>query len=295
VIGAPRAGWILVTRFDFASFSEEDYLSHFFGLLRKAATAISSEAGTAGIGKTRRTRPATTVGRSRRVGLESSSSNVGGLLPNQSLERTRWAPAVRLRRFSIVARRSAPDPLDDTGAESANAMIGAWILLEILGPSALIALSIVLWRKRNRGWAIGLLCVMVLLEANFSFVPYFVGLKNLFPVYRYESSDGGFAADECFKSTACYWSVLQANWNRYKAVHPGAELFRLEPVRPWQFWNWYDYASHPRWRLRYSSSKHSVSSAGGVSSNNSFERTRWAPATRFAGRQSCRAAQLAIR
>ena len=31
-------------------------------------------------------------------------------------------------------------------AESANAMIGAWILLEILGPSALIALSIVLWR-----------------------------------------------------------------------------------------------------------------------------------------------------
>ena len=29
----------------------------------------------------------------------------------KSLERTRWAPAVRLRRFGIVARRSAPDPL----------------------------------------------------------------------------------------------------------------------------------------------------------------------------------------
>ncbi len=34
---------------------------------------------------------------------------------------------------------------------------------------------------------------------------------------------------------------------------------------------------------------------GGLSPNQSFERTRWAPATRFAGRQSCRAAQLAIR
>jgi hypothetical protein len=34
--------------------------------------------------------------------------------PNQSLERTRWAPAVRLRRFGIVARRSAPDPLGGT-------------------------------------------------------------------------------------------------------------------------------------------------------------------------------------
>jgi translation elongation factor EF-Tu-like GTPase len=31
---------------------------------------------------------------------------------NQSLERARWAPAVRLRRIGIVPRRSAPDPLD---------------------------------------------------------------------------------------------------------------------------------------------------------------------------------------
>ncbi len=38
-----------------------------------------------------------------------------GLPPNQSLERTRWAPAVRLRRFGSVARRSAPDPLDAPG------------------------------------------------------------------------------------------------------------------------------------------------------------------------------------
>ena len=37
--------------------------------------------------------------------------NIVGLKSNQSLERTRGAPAVRLRRFGIVARRSAPDPL----------------------------------------------------------------------------------------------------------------------------------------------------------------------------------------
>ncbi len=33
----------------------------------------------------------------------------------------------------------------------------------------------------------------------------------------------------------------------------------------------------------------------GVRSNQSFERTRWAPAVRFAGRQMWRAAQLQIR
>jgi hypothetical protein len=30
---------------------------------------------------------------------------------NQSLERTRWAPAVRFAGRQLVARRSAPDPL----------------------------------------------------------------------------------------------------------------------------------------------------------------------------------------
>jgi len=36
-------------------------------------------------------------------------------------------------------------------------------------------------------------------------------------------------------------------------------------------------------------------SSFGRPSNQSFERTRWAPATRFAGRQFWRAAQLQIR
>jgi hypothetical protein len=44
---------------------------------------------------------------------------VGGELL-ESLERTRWAPAVRLRRFGIVARRSAPDPLDDQGTSGGS-------------------------------------------------------------------------------------------------------------------------------------------------------------------------------
>jgi hypothetical protein len=35
--------------------------------------------------------------------------------------------------------------------------------------------------------------------------------------------------------------------------------------------------------------------SSGVQPNQSFERTRWAPATRFAGRQPWRAAQLQIR
>jgi len=46
--------------------------------------------------------------------LESSTRKEhgnSGERANQSLERTRWAPMVRLRRFGIVAHRSAPDPL----------------------------------------------------------------------------------------------------------------------------------------------------------------------------------------
>ncbi len=38
----------------------------------------------------------------------------------KSLERTRGAPAVRLRRFGIVARRSAPDPLGDQGTSGGS-------------------------------------------------------------------------------------------------------------------------------------------------------------------------------
>ncbi len=40
-------------------------------------------------------------------------TRLSGLPPNQSLERTRSAPAARLRRLGIVARRSAPGPLGD--------------------------------------------------------------------------------------------------------------------------------------------------------------------------------------
>ena len=121
--------------------------------------------------------------------------------------------------------------------------------IELLCLGGAVLTGVALLRGR-RSAGLVLLVLVVLSVANFSFVPYLVG-KNLFPVYRYVSSDGGFNGIECFKSTACYWSSLQAQFHEYETLHPGVDLHRLEVRRAWAFWHWYDYATHPRWELHY--------------------------------------------
>ena len=126
-----------------------------------------------------------------------------------------------------------------------------WVALETIVPIAVAVAVVVAWRRGARAVVVAGSTVFVVVWSNFSFVPYLVGMKNLFPAYHYVSSDGGFKGCECFKSTACYWSVMQREWQAYSVAHPSAELLRNEPIRVWEFWNWYDYATHERWRLRF--------------------------------------------
>lgn len=127
----------------------------------------------------------------------------------------------------------------------------AWLAAELLVPVVAVGAAVVLWRRTHKAASVALLALLVLAEANFSFAPYALGLKNLFPGYQYVSSDGGFEGYECTKSTACTWSVLQEQWSDYAGSHEGVELLRKVPMHPWAFWHWAEYATHPRWRLRY--------------------------------------------
>ena len=73
-----------------------------------------------------------------------SKGGAGDSPANQSLERTRWAPAVRLRRFGIVARRSAPDPLAVT--RIAHVKAAPIIVSSLAFLSVVIAGSVISYR-----------------------------------------------------------------------------------------------------------------------------------------------------
>jgi hypothetical protein len=47
---------------------------------------------------------------------------------------------------------------------------------------------------------------------------------------------------------------VQENFAEYAEDHQGVRLLRREPIRVWQFWNWFEYATHPRWQLGYAGS-----------------------------------------
>ena len=131
-----------------------------------------------------------------------------------------------------------------------------WVLtaVEVLVPLIFIVLVALAWRRGKRARAAVWIAVLLLVEGNFSSLPYSLGLKEIFPVYRYISSDGGFSGGPCVKTPFCLWSTVEKNFAEYAQHHPGVRLLRREPMHVWQFWNWVEYAVHPRWRLDYAGS-----------------------------------------
>ncbi|HEV8582537.1 MAG TPA: hypothetical protein VGX68_26015 [Thermoanaerobaculia bacterium] len=133
-----------------------------------------------------------------------------------------------------------------------------WWVAEGLVPALTIALVVLVWRRGKRGLATVLIAILLLVEGNFSLLPYELGLKEmrLFKGYSYVSSDGRFSAggSNCLKTNDCSWSGVERNFAEYAQSHPGVRLLRCEPIHPWQFWNWFEYATNPRWRLPYSGS-----------------------------------------
>lgn len=130
-----------------------------------------------------------------------------------------------------------------------------WWVAEGMVPALTIALVVLVWRRGKRWLAMALIAVLLVVEGNFSLLSYGLGLKEmrLFRGYSYVSSDGGFSAggSNCLKTNDCSWSGVERNFAEYLQSHPGARLLRCEPIHPWQFWNWFEYATNPHWRLGY--------------------------------------------
>lgn len=132
-----------------------------------------------------------------------------------------------------------------------------WWVVEALVPAFTLALIVLVWRRGKRSLAVVLIAVLLVVEGNFSLLPYAVGLKELhiFTFDTYVSSDGGFIAGgpNCLKTHDCSWSGVERNFAEYARSHPGVRLLRCAAIHPWQFWNWFEYATDPRWRLSYAS------------------------------------------
>jgi hypothetical protein len=137
--------------------------------------------------------------------------------------------------------------------EAATQTLGCAVLLAGLFLPPAAAASMVYFGWEKRGWLALLSGVIFLVASQVSAAPYLVGVENLFPSYHYETADGGFQGYECTKSTACTWRELILNFADYRRARGDreVELYRTFRQQPWRFWRWWEYATAPRWQLRY--------------------------------------------
>jgi len=137
--------------------------------------------------------------------------------------------------------------------EAATQTLGCAFLVAglVLPPAAAASWIIFGWKRR--WWLATLSAIFLLATSQVSTLPYLVGLENPFPKYHYETEDGGFQGYECTKSTACTWRELILDFADYRRTRGDREieLYRTFRSQPWRFWRWWEYATAPRWQLRY--------------------------------------------
>lgn len=88
----------------------------------------------------------------------------------------------------------------------------------------------------------------------FIFLSNFTGQKTVFgglPVYNYTSNSGEFEVIEIPWKGIKFENTL-ANFKAYKEQNTNDTiLYRNFPKKPLHFWNWYEYATHDRYKLPY--------------------------------------------
>ena len=133
-----------------------------------------------------------------------------------------------------------------------NSLALLGLLLATLAPVA--GLVSAFWGVRHRHYLIASLSTVFVIAAfQVSPLPYLVGVENLFPVYRYESTGGEFYGSECFKSHQCSYDWLLCDFRAYREANqaPEARLVRTFRMPLWRLWRWWEFATHPRWKLEY--------------------------------------------
>jgi len=71
--------------------------------------------------------------------------------------------------------------------------------------------------------------------------------------YAYQNKDGSFSYQE-EPGRALDFEVCQIRWERFKSQNPQADhtLYREFTIKPWQFWEWWQFIAHSeRFRLPY--------------------------------------------
>ncbi len=71
--------------------------------------------------------------------------------------------------------------------------------------------------------------------------------------YHYTNGDNSFQYTES-PGKALDFKVAQKRWERFKLQNPNKDqtLYRTFTIRPWEFWEWWQYTAHPnRFSLPY--------------------------------------------
>jgi len=88
-----------------------------------------------------------------------------------------------------------------------------------------------------------LISVMIIILTNTPPAQYFLLEK-----YHYQNADNSFSYSE-FKSKGLDFEVCEIRWKRFLDTNPknkNQTLYRTFTIRPWQFWEWWQYLAHPK-------------------------------------------------
>ena len=100
-----------------------------------------------------------------------------------------------------------------------------------------------------------LIAAFILATVTLLFIPGIqprLGLAVAIHSYSYQSNDKGFQALECPEKGATFNQVLES-FEQYKSAHhlPESQLRRTFKKNYFDFREWAEYGSHPRWKLEY--------------------------------------------
>ena len=103
-----------------------------------------------------------------------------------------------------------------------------------------------------------ILCLIlaVIIFNYFPIIPLYLRMEPIMRHYQYESSDGGFQANE-IEGKSIPYSQIQTNFEQYKKENKLPEsivLCRNFKKNYWKFWKWRTYWTNPRYQLPYKES-----------------------------------------
>ena len=107
-------------------------------------------------------------------------------------------------------------------------------------------------RRRLRWAAVAVVVVVLVNFTPLKLATVWVGIEPLMHHYPYESADGKWTDFEMPEKGRTL-GMVESGFSGYrtKVRSPELALYRTFEPEWWRVWNWYDYATHPRWDYPY--------------------------------------------